>query len=119
MKPEDMLNPKRWAERTFGASQVRDVRRTRRAVQVAEHMAAKASASLPAQMQGWKEVIALDRLLDEEDVTFEALMQPHWNQTREHIQQHPLVLLVQDTTEIDVSHRAHLSGTGQVGNERG
>lgn len=119
MRSEEMLNPKQWAECTFGSSQLKDVRRTRRAVQVAEQMAANASASLPAQMQGWKEVIALYRLLDEEDVTFEALMQPHWRNTREQIDQRPVVLLVQDTTEIDLSHRHQVSGLGQVGNERG
>ena len=119
MKSEEMLNPKLWAEHTFGASQLKDVRRTRRAVQVAEQMATNASASLPAQMQGWKEMIALYRLLDEPDITFEALMQPHWQYTREEIRQHPIVLLVQDTTEIDLSHRHQVSGLGQVGNERG
>ena len=119
MRTEEMLNPKLWAEHTFGSSQLKDVRRTRRAVQVAEQMAANASASLPAQMQGWKEVIALYRLLDEEDVSFEALMQPHWRHTREQILSHPVVLLVQDTTEIDLSHHPHTSGLGQVGNERG
>ncbi len=119
MKSEEMLNPKLWAERTFGDSDLNDVRRPRRAVQVAEQMASNASASLPAQMRGWKETIALYRLLDAEEVTFEALMQPHWHHTRDQCQQHPVVLLVQDTTEIDLSHRAHLSGVGQVGNERG
>ena len=49
-------------------------------------MAENASASLPAQMQTWKETMALYRLLDEDDVTFEALMQPHWQQTREQIE---------------------------------
>jgi Transposase DNA-binding/Transposase DDE domain len=119
MRTEEMLNPKCWAEQTFGTSKLKDARRTRRAVQVAEQMAAHASASLPAQMQGWKEVLALYRLLDEEDVSFEALMQPHWQQTREEICRHPVVLLVQDTTEIDLSHRHQVSGLGQVGNERG
>lgn len=47
-------------------------------------------------MQTWKETIGLYRLLDEEDVTFEALMQPHWDQTREQIGSHSLVLLVQE-----------------------
>src|SRR5579872_3697481 len=75
MKSEEMLNPKLWAERTFGDSDLKDVRRPRRAVQVAEQMASNASASLPAQMRGWKETIALYRLLDAEEVTFEALMQ--------------------------------------------
>jgi hypothetical protein len=52
-------------------------------------------------------------------VTFEALMQPHWQQTREPIEKKPLVLLVQDTTEVDLSHRPKMEGLGQVGNERG
>ena len=82
-------------------------------------MAANASASLPAQMQTWKETIALYRLLDEADVTFEALMHPHWQQTREQIAQEPVVLLVQDTTEVDLSQHPHTTGLGQVGNERG
>lgn len=46
-------------------------------------------------------------------------MQPHWQQTREQIEKKPLVLLVQDTTEVDLSHRPKMEGLGQVGNERG
>jgi len=30
-----------------------------------------------------------------------------------------MVLLVQDTTDIDLSHRRKISGVGQIGNERG
>ena len=60
-------------------------------------MAENASASLPAQMQTWKDMIDLYRLLDEADVTFHALMQPHWQQTREQIEMRSVVLLVQDT----------------------
>ena len=70
-------------------------------------------------MHTWKETIALYRLLDEADVTFEALMQPHWQQTREQIAQEPVVLLVQDTTEVDLSQHPQTTGWGQVGNERG
>jgi hypothetical protein len=70
-------------------------------------------------MQTWKESKALYRLLDEPDVTFAALMQPHVQQTREQATSSPVVLLVQDTTDIDLSHRHKISGVGQIGNERG
>ena len=63
--------------------------------------------------------MALYRLLKEDDVTFEALMQPHWQQTREQIETRPVVLMVQDTTEVDLSHHPKTQGLGQVGNERG
>src|SRR5947209_13064316 len=48
-----------------------------------------------------------------------ALMQPHFQQTREQATSSPVVLLVQDTTDIDLSHRHKISGVGQIGNERG
>src|SRR6202140_3155886 len=119
MNPQDLLDPKSWAERTFGGVQLDDLRRTRRAVQAATNLAENPLGSLPAQMQTWKETKALYRLLDEPDVTFAALMHPHFEQTRQQANSSPVVLLVQDTTAIDLSHRRKISGVGQIGNERG
>ncbi len=119
MKTQDLLDPKGWAERTFGGVQLHDMRRTRRAVQAASKLATNPLGSLPAQMQTWKESKALYRLLDEPDVTFAALMQPHVEQTRAQATSSPIVLLVQDTTDIDLSHRRKISGVGHIGNERG
>ena len=114
-----MWDPKSWAERTFGRVQLHDLRRTRRAVQAATKLAENPLGSLPAQMRTWKETKALYRLLDEPDVNFAALIQPHLHQTREQANASPVVLLVQDTTDIDLSHRRKISGVGQIGNERG
>ncbi len=119
MNTQDLLDPKGWAERTFGRVQLHDIRRTRRAVQAASNLAENPLGSLPAQMHTWKETKALYRLLDEPDVTFAALMQPHFQQTREQATSAPVMLLVQDTTDIDLSHRHKISGVGQIGNERG
>jgi hypothetical protein len=69
MNTAEILDPESWAKSTFGTSQLKDSRRTARAVKVATQMAENPSASLPAQMQTWKETIALYRLLDEADVT--------------------------------------------------
>src|SRR5215469_5847233 len=118
MHLQAMLNAKSWAERTFGGVQLHDLRRTRRAVQVATNLAENPLGSLPAQMHTWKATKALYRLLNEPDVTFAALMQPHFHQTRAQATAAPVVLLVQDTTDIDLSHRRKISGVGQIGNER-
>src|SRR5712691_1898722 len=128
MNTQDLLDPKSWAERTFGRVQLHDIRRTRRAVQAGSLLAGNPLGSLPAQMQTWKETKALYRLLDEPDVTFAALMQPHFHKTREQALSSPVVLLVQDTTDIDlmpmrqinvgrILHQQH-HGRGK-GNERG
>src|SRR6266487_729406 len=110
MNTQALLDPKSWAERTFGSAQLHDRRRTRRAVQAATNLAENPLGSLPAHMQTWKETKALYRLLDEPDVTFAALMQPHLQQTREQALSSSVVLLVQDTTDIDLSHRRKNSG---------
>ncbi len=119
MNTQEMLDPKSWAERTFGSVHLHDLRRTRRAVQAESLLAENPLGSLPAQMHSWKETKALYRLLGEPDVSFAALMQPHLQQTREQATSSAVVLLVQDTTDIDLSHRHKISGVGQIGNERG
>ena len=97
MNTQDVLDPKSWAERTFGSVQLHDMRRTRRAVKAATKLAENPLGSLPAHMRTWKETKALYRLLDEPDVTFGALMHPHVQQTREQATSSPVVLMVQDT----------------------
>src|SRR5258707_6663128 len=119
MNIQEVLDPKSWAEQTFGRVQLHDMRRTRRAVKAATDLAENPLGSLPAQLHTWKATKAVYRLLDEPDVTFAALMQPHVQQTREQALSSPVVLLVQDTTDIDLSHRRKISGVGQIGNERG
>src|SRR5258708_32950941 len=119
MNTQEVLDPQQWAERTFGDVQLHDMRRTRRAVQAASNLAENPLGSLPGQMHTWKETKALYRLLDEPDVSFAGLMQPHLQQTREQAMSSPVVLLVQATTDIDLSHRHKISGVAQIGNERG
>jgi hypothetical protein len=55
------LDPKCWAEQTFGRVQLHDMRRARRAVKAANHLAETPPGSLPAQMQNWKETKAFNR----------------------------------------------------------
>jgi hypothetical protein len=41
-------------------------------------------------------------------------MQPHWQQTREQSEARPVVLLIQDTTEVDLSHHPKTQGLGEA-----
>lgn len=118
MKTE-ILDAQQWAKKTFGSCQLKDLRRSLRAVKAATRMAENPSASLPAQQVGWKEVVALYRLMNEADVSFEALMHPDWQQTYEQLAAPRVVLLVQDTTELDLTSHAKMTGLGQIGNEGG
>lgn len=119
METAHLLDPDRWAELPFGPALLGDWRHTRRAVKAACGIVRDPAASLPKSQQTWKKLKAMYRLLDEPDVTFEALMPPHWCQTRTASQHEAVVLLVQDTTEIDLSTHATMAGLGPIGNGQG
>jgi hypothetical protein len=71
-----------WAEENFGGCELGDVRRTRRAVtvaeQVAQQMAEHPDGSTPDQAEDWSDLKAMYRLFDAEEATFTALATPHW-----------------------------------------
>src|SRR5436309_6173122 len=119
MNTQDMMHHKSWVKGTCGSVQMHAMRPTRHRAKPPTHIAKNPWSSLPAQMHTGKETKALYRWLDEPDVTFAALMQPHFQQTREQAAGEDVVLLVQDTTDIDLSHQRKISGVGQIGNERG
>jgi len=49
----------------------------------------------------------------------EAVQGPHWQQTRQAMGQHALVLNIHDTSALDFSSHRRLTGVGQIGNENG
>ena len=84
-----------WAEENFGSCDLKDARRTRRAVTVARQMAEYPDGSSPAQTERWSDLKALYRLFNVDEVTFSAVARPHWQRTRSLAR--GTVLLIGDT----------------------
>jgi hypothetical protein len=114
-----LLPPPLWAQLTFGSAALGDRRRTRRLVSLAAAMVRRPDASLPAQLRSLAALKAAYRLLNQPDVTPEALLAPHLLQTRHAAAGHPVVLLLQDTTEVDYSAHPKSRGLGPIGDGRG
>jgi Transposase DNA-binding/Transposase DDE domain len=112
------LSPQEWAQHTFGGVRLGDERRTDRAVKLAEAIAREPGVSLPKQVGQRKEVQAAYRFLQNGKVSYEALLRPHVEQTRAEYGQRPVVLLIQDTTELDYQAHRQTSGLGPIGNGR-
>lgn len=106
-----------WAQRQFSDCELGDERRTKRLIKVAERVANNPSASFSNQMASWGELKAAYRLLDCSDVTFEAIAEPHWRQTRAVLPGRYLVL--SDTTEIDFGYHREIKGLSEIGNGSG
>lgn len=108
---------KSWANEMFGMCELKDQRRTKRLVRIAEQVAENPSAGFPDQMETWADLKAAYRLFDCADVTFENVASGHWQSTREQAAGRTLVIC--DTTEIDFGCRRKIAGVGPTGNGSG
>ena len=106
-----------WAEENFGSCDLKDARRTRRAVTVARQMAEHPDGSSPAQTERWADLKAMYRLFDVEEVTFSAVATPHWQRTRSLAR--GTVLLIGDTMETDFGILRAVEGLGPTGDGDG
>jgi len=111
------LDVNRWAEEQFGRCELGDKRRTQRAVKIAALFAADPSGSTTKQTESWADCKAVYRWMDQEEVTFRAVAEPHWIQTRAQTSGH--FLLVGDTTTLDFGAHRKVEGLGPVGDGRG
>lgn len=108
------LDVTKWAEQQFGACELGDRRRTRRAVKYAAQAAADPDSSTPQQAEKWSDLKAAYRLCDAEDVTFRSLAEPHWKLTRASFAGRRHVLLVDDTADVCFNNRKPIAGMGMI-----
>lgn len=111
------LDAQAWAQEQFGQCDLKDKRRTRRLVEVAASALCHPSGSLPEQAADMGDLKAAYRLFACDDVNFEDVAGPHWEQTRRRPPGTYLVL--DDTTEVDFGIRRKLRGMGRTGNGGG
>jgi hypothetical protein len=82
---------------------------------VLDSMSRKPSLKFPAACNGRAEVKAAYRFLDNEDVSFISILGPHRHASIERIREEALVLIPQDTTELDVTRpREIMEGAGPL-----
>ena len=75
--------------------------------------------SIPAACGGRAEMKAAYRFFDNDKVTFEKVIEPHIAQTKERMAAQKVVLLVQDTTEVDLTRpEQEVEGAGELDGPR-
>ncbi len=94
-----------------------DARLNRRACTLIETLARHPEKSIPAACGSWHETKAAYRLFDSEEVTAQALLEPHRQCTLERMMAHPTVLCIQDTSEIDYTGKNDIQGLGSLNYE--
>jgi Transposase DNA-binding/Transposase Tn5 dimerisation domain len=91
---------------------LRDQRLSQRLVILASQLAANPSASIPQACGLWGQSKAAYRFFDNDKVNEHDLLAPHYQNTRERLKDYPVVLAVQDTTQIDFTSHPQTTGLG-------
>lgn len=103
-----------WVETETTGVDLGDARLHQRMGRLLECFGDKPSVSIPAACGGWNETLAAYRFFDNAAVTAEKVLAPHRNATLTRIKEQPVVLLVQDTTELDYTGKPHTQGLGTL-----
>jgi hypothetical protein len=96
----------------LGGASLGDRRLSQRLVILASQLAADPSASIPKACGPWGQTKAAYRFLDNDKVTEDDLLAPHYQSTQKRLKDHPVVLAVQDTTQIDFTSHTGTTGLG-------
>jgi len=83
-----------------------DKRLNLRSKRIIETLAASPQESINSACNGWAETQAAYRFFDNSAVEPRKILQPHIDATKARIKEHPVVLILQDTTELDFTPHA-------------
>lgn len=103
-----------WAEEELSTADLGDGRLNRRAGVLLRQLAERPEQSIPGACQGWAETQAAYRFFSNEKVTSEGVLLAHVEAVLARARQHPVVLCVQDTTELDFTSKPQTAGLGPL-----
>lgn len=107
-------NSESWTTQEMLTANLGDERLNRRVGKILSRLADRPEGSLPLAFQGWAETFAAYRFFDNDKVTAEKVLEPHRDATLERVRQFPVVLCVQDTTELDYTSKPQIQGLGPL-----
>ena len=118
LRMESGLDSAGWAGQEFGSCDLGDDRLTDRLVKIVSAQAAQPQGSY-AQASGGRrhELKAYYRFLNNErsELNLESILKSHRRQTVRRMKNERTALIVQDTTDLNLSTRSHCEGLGQIG----
>ena len=103
-----------WAANELRLAQFGDKRLRKRLIRIVEDLAAKPMASVPEACGQWPATKATYRFWDSERVTPAAIRASHRESTIERVEDQALVLVIQDTTDLDFTHHPATQGLGPL-----
>jgi len=116
--PHIFIHKNNWVIEETKKAHFSDKRLEKRFINLLDSFAKSPEKSIPETCKTWKETLAAYRFFNNEEVTEKEILNPHYEATLERIRKEKIVLIPQDTTEIDFSGRKNLEGMGYLGDEK-
>ncbi|WP_207310424.1 IS4/Tn5 family transposase DNA-binding protein, partial [Rubripirellula amarantea] len=108
-----------WVMDEMETADLRDKRLERRLVELLDTLSQSSTASIPAACHDRAEMVAAYRFFDNDKVGFEEVLAPHIDATYARLRQQRVALLVQDTTELDLTRpSSEVEGAGPMAHGR-
>jgi hypothetical protein len=108
-----------WAQEEMATADFGDGRLDERVVTLLSALGSRPNLSIPAACRGRAEMQAAYRFFDNDKVSFATVLAPHLQRTRERVAAQAMVLLVQDTSEIDLTRpEQQVEGAGDLDGAR-
>lgn len=111
-------DPMDWAKQEFGNADLGDRRLTARLIELGQCFFAKPIANIPQACGDYPTAKAAYRFFDNENVSMEAVLAPHFSSTLERVRTHEVVLAVQDTSTLNYTHHPMTKGLGPINTEK-
>jgi len=104
-----------WAQEEVVTADLADLRLHRRLEALLSALGERPNLSIPAACGGRAEMTAAYRFFDNDKTTFANVLQAHSDRSRQRLGEQPVALLVQDTTEIDLTRPSReVRGAGEL-----
>lgn len=104
-----------WIMDELQTADLRDKRLEKRLIGLLDSLSKASTASIPAACNDRAEMVAAYRFFDNDKIEFENVLAPHIDASCERVSKQPVALLVQDTTELDLTRpQNQMQGTGPL-----
>jgi hypothetical protein len=108
-----------WVVEEFSEAPFADERLNKRLMLLADNAYSNPGSSIPGACKSYPATIASYRFLNNKNVTPEAILMTHREQTIERMKEHKTVLVIQDTTSFDYRTHPATKGLGNYCKSQG
>ena len=105
-----------WSRQEFAGLDLGDTRLNTRLVHIADALASQPMSPISTACGDGSAVKAAYRFFDNDKVSAEKVLDPHFQQTIERMRGHERVFAIQDTTYLDYTDHPATQGLGPIGN---